>query len=80
MSTKKRMSAQESLSRPELEARHGRVWNTREFAKEFVVLATIDDQVAVRRKADSALGKMTFTNDPRFYHGFEPTEPDENQK
>ncbi|HEX4607170.1 MAG TPA: hypothetical protein VH092_03110 [Urbifossiella sp.] len=68
MSTKKRKQARELLTRAELEARHGRVLNTRELAKEFVVLAIIDDQVVVRRKSDATVGKMTFTNSPRYYH------------
>ena len=77
MSTKKRKPAQESLTRAELEAEHGRVWNTREFAREFTILAIIDDRVVVRQKSDATAGTMTFTNNPRYYHSFVPTEPDE---
>lgn len=80
MSTRKRKPAQESLTRPELESRHGRVWDTREFAREFTILAIIDDQVVVRQKSSATVGKLTFTNSPRYYHSFVPTDPNEDQE
>lgn len=73
--SKKRKQAQESLTRAELEAKYGRVLSTRELAREYLVVSIIGDRVVVRRKSDSVVGQMTFTNSPRYYHSFVPADP-----
>lgn len=73
--SKKPPQAEESLSRAELEAKHGRVWNTRELAQEFTITSIIAPHVVVRRKADDVVGKMAYQNNPRYYHTFEPADP-----
>lgn len=60
------------MSRVELAARHGRVWDTVELAREFVVTAIIDGVIVVRRKEDGAVGQMSYQNQPRYYYGYEP--------
>lgn len=79
-SSKKKPLPQESLTRAELEARYGQVWNTRELAQQFVITSIVAPHVIVRRKADDVVGKLSFQNAPRYYHSFEPTEPDEGQE
>jgi hypothetical protein len=49
--SKKQPHAEGSLSRAELEAKYGRVWNTRELAQEFVVTSIIAPHVIVRQKS-----------------------------
>lgn len=60
-----------SMSREELSARHGRVWDTSELAREFVVTAIIDTMLVVRRKEDGQVGHVSYQNQPRYYYGFE---------
>jgi hypothetical protein len=71
--SKKRQTAEESLTRAELETKYGRVWNTRELAQEFTITSIIAPHVIVKRKADGVVGQMTYTNSPRYYHSFEPS-------
>ena len=58
------------ISREELAARHGQVWDTVELAREFVVTGIIDGTLVLRRKADGTVGSMFYQNQPRFYFGF----------
>jgi hypothetical protein len=58
--------------RPILEARHGRVWDTRELAQDFEVLWFTAPFVIVCHKSDGALGRIEVQADPRFYFNFEP--------
>jgi hypothetical protein len=73
--SKKQSQVEESLSRVELEAKYGQVWNTRELAQQFTITSIIAPHVIVRRKADSVVGRMSFQNNPRYYHSFEPADP-----
>lgn len=75
-SSKKKPLPQESLTRAELEARYGPVWNTRELAQQFVITSIVAPHVIVRRKADDVVGRMSFQNTPRYYHSFEPAVSD----
>ena len=58
--------------RPILEARHGRVWDTRSLAQDFEVLSFTAPYVIVCQKSDGTLGSFEFQADPRFYFNFEP--------
>ena len=60
------------MSRDELTARHGRIWDTAELACEFVVTAIIDGVIVVRRKDGGEIGRMSYQNRPRYYYGFVP--------
>ncbi|MDY3554235.1 hypothetical protein R5W24_003354 [Gemmata sp. JC717] len=71
---KKLPQAQESLPPHELEARYGRVCNTRELAQEFTITGVIAPHVIVRWKADDVVGQMTFQNNPAYYHSFVPSD------
>jgi hypothetical protein len=59
-------------TRQELEAQHGRVWDEKELADEFVVTAIVAETVVVRRKADNAVGLLDYQNEPRFYFHWRP--------
>jgi len=61
--------------RPTLEARHGRVWDTKELGQEFEVLSFAAPYVVVRRRNDGALGSLEFQHDPRLYFNFQPDRP-----
>ena len=61
-----------TMSREQLTARHGRVWDTSELAREFIVTAIIDATLVVRRKDDGQVGRMSYQNQPRYYYGYEP--------
>jgi len=58
------------LPREGLESRVGQVWDTRELACDFVVLAYLAPFVVVRRKADGVIGSLEFQASPRFYFNF----------
>jgi hypothetical protein len=62
----------ESASRKILEAKYGKVWTETELAEEYVVTAIIASHVVARRKADNVVGTLLFTNQPRFYFGWQP--------
>lgn len=57
--------------RAALEARHGRVWDTAELTEDFQVTGFMAPLVVVRRKADGAVGSLTFQASPRFYFDFQ---------
>jgi hypothetical protein len=59
-------------SRPDLEAKHGQVWDTSEMRNDFEVLGFMAPIVVVRRRSDGLRGTLMFQNDPRFYYGFQP--------
>jgi hypothetical protein len=61
-------------SREALEAVHGRVWDTRQLAQDFIVVGFLAPLVVVRRKADGMKGSLEFQNRPRFYFNFLPAE------
>jgi hypothetical protein len=62
--------------RPGLEALVGRVWDTRELARDFIVTGLIFPYIVVRRKADDVVGTLLMQNQPRFYFHFCP-QPEE---
>jgi hypothetical protein len=61
-------------SRQALEAEYGQVWDTRELARDFVVIGFMAPLVVVRRKADGAKGSLEFQHQPRFYFNFQADE------
>lgn len=56
--------------RAELEAIYGQVWDTRELARDFIVIGFMAPFIAVRRKADSVRGSLEFQAVPRYYFNF----------
>jgi len=58
-------------SREALEAKYGQVWDTRELARDFIVLGFAAPYVVVRRKADGVKGSLEFQHSPRFYFNFQ---------
>lgn len=63
--------AEGPMTRAELEARHGQVWTPEELSAAYGVQGFMAPFVIVQRKADSAIGTLSFQHDPRFYWGFE---------
>ena len=59
------------MGRQELERRHGRVWDLRELAAEFVITAFMAPFVVVRRKVDGVVGSLEFQHLPRYYFGWQ---------
>ena len=57
--------------RATLERRYGRVWNTVELGRDFVVLGYLAPYVVVDRKADNSRGSLEFQDHPRFYFNWE---------
>jgi hypothetical protein len=57
-------------SRAELEQQFGKVWDTSEVAREFIITSIISNEVVVRRKSDNRVGKLTFQNNPLLYYNF----------
>jgi hypothetical protein len=64
-------------SRAELEAQHGRVWDTQELGRDFDVEGFLAPYVVVRRRSDGQQGSLLFQNHPRFYFAFEPYQKSE---
>jgi hypothetical protein len=62
-------------SRPELEARYGRVWGPDDLLLEFEVIGFAVPYVVVRRRCDGSLGSLEFQHRPRFYFNFEEDQP-----
>lgn len=58
--------------RTALEARHGQVWDTRELARDFIVIGFMAPIIVVQRKSDGAKGSLEFQHQPRFYFNFQP--------
>ena len=69
------LATQQTDNRAELEARHGKVWNTQELQEEYAVTGFLAPYVIVRRKRDDAIGSLEFQHEPRYYWGFERDEP-----
>jgi hypothetical protein len=65
----------EVKTREELEAEHGtgNVWDTREFARHFIVTSVAYPFVVVKGKSDGIEGIILFQHQPRYYFGFRPT-------
>ena len=63
-----------AMDRAGLEARHGRVWDAVEPARDFEVLGFAAPFVVVRRRTDQKLGSLLFQHRPRFYFGLSEDE------
>ena len=62
----------EATDRALLEVRYGQVWDTRELARDFIVIGFMAPILAVRRKSDGARGSLEFQHQPRYYFSFQP--------
>ena len=62
-------------SRPDLEAKHGQVWDTSQLQEDFQVLGFMAPVVVVRRRSNGIKGSRMFQNSPRFYYSFSPERP-----
>lgn len=58
--------------RPDLEAKHGQVWDTTELQNDFEVIGFAAPLVVVKRRSDGTKGSLMFQNSPRFYYSFSP--------
>ncbi len=56
--------------RARLEARYGKVWDTKELRAEFEVLGFMAPFVVVKRISDNQKGSLEFQHHPRFYFSF----------
>jgi hypothetical protein len=59
-------------SREALEAEYGKVWDTGELARDFIITGFLAPIVVTKRKSDRVVGSMEFQHDPRFYFNFQP--------
>ncbi len=59
-------------SRPDLESKHGQVWDTGQLQDEFQVLGFMAPFVVARRRSDGVRGSLIFQHSPRLYHSFKP--------
>jgi hypothetical protein len=59
-------------SREALESEYGQVWDTRDLARDFIVVGFVAPLVVVQRKSDGVKGSLEFQHQPRFYFNFEP--------
>ena len=57
--------------RPEMERRHGTVWDSMELAKAFEIIGFMAPLVVARRKADGRMGSLEFQHQPRFYFNWQ---------
>jgi hypothetical protein len=57
----------EPASRAMLEYQYGQVWDSKELARDFVVLGYMAPFVVVDRKTDGKRGSLAFQHYPRFY-------------
>jgi hypothetical protein len=62
--------AANSVERLALESREGKIWDTTELQRDFVVHGFLAPFVRVTRKSDKSKGSMLFQHHPRFYYGF----------
>ena len=58
--------------RAELEAKHGKIWDTSELGKDFEVLGFMAPFIVVKRRSDGVRGSLLFQHHPRFYYSFQP--------
>lgn len=61
---RKVIAAQPAKTRRELEALHGRVWDTAEIAREFIITAIVYPHVVVRRKDNDVVGILRYQQGP----------------
>ncbi|HMP02763.1 MAG TPA: hypothetical protein PKC45_09720 [Gemmatales bacterium] len=64
-------------TREELEGEFGvgNVLDTRELAREYVVIGHSAPLLVVTRKSDGSTGTLQYQNDPRYYFGWKPDQP-----
>jgi hypothetical protein len=62
------------MGREDLEEKYGRVWDTAELARDFVVIGFMAPVIAVQRKSDGVKGSLEFQHRPRYYFDFKPDE------
>lgn len=60
----------EPQEREKLEAQYGQVWDTRDLARDFIVIGFMAPLIVVQRKTDGVKGSLEFQNMPRFYFNF----------
>jgi hypothetical protein len=60
----------EAGERAELEARYGQVWDTKELARDFIVIGFMAPLIVVQRKGDGVKGSLEFQHQPRYYFNF----------
>ena len=53
--------------RDELEARYGQVWDTRQLARDFILLGIQPARLFVRRKNDGMTGWLAYPHAPGFW-------------
>ena len=58
------------MSRDELEAQMGQVWDTTELQRDFTVKGFQAPFVVATRKSDGVLGSLEFQSSPRLYYAF----------
>ena len=58
--------------REALEAKYGRVWDTKELQQDFEVLSFLSPYVVVKRRSNGRKGSLRFQHNPRFYFEFQP--------
>lgn len=61
------------MTREELEASVGPVWDTQELQRDFSMRSFFAPYVLVVRKTDQKQGTLAFQASPRFYHSFRET-------
>ncbi len=54
-----------------LESEYGQTWDTKELAREFIVVGFLAPIIVVKRKANGVVGSLEFQHDPRFYFNFQ---------
>ena len=59
-------------SRPDLESKHGQVWDTTQLSEDFEVVGFAAPLVVVRRRSDRVRGSLMFQHTPGFYFSFQP--------
>jgi hypothetical protein len=59
-----------SMSRADLEAKHGRVWNDEELERDFLGCLQVGPLALVVRREDCVAGSLSVQDEPRFYHSF----------
>ena len=64
-------SDSEISERIRLETIHGKVWDTEQLSKDFIVEDFMAPFIVVYRKVDNKKGTMLFQHHPRFYFAFD---------
>jgi len=57
-------------SRPALEALHGKVWDTSELQRDYIVIGFLAPFVVVRHRDSREEGSLEFQHQPRFYFNY----------